>query len=56
MESVPYPLCICCGVSLQEKIDYDHLSNQIHQIYYCPNCQEIYERIQRINRKNPLPR
>jgi len=46
---VPYPLCISCGVSLQEKLDYDSLSNEIYQIYYCPSCQEIYHKI---NRKN----
>jgi predicted RNA-binding Zn-ribbon protein involved in translation (DUF1610 family) len=41
---VLYPLCISCGVSLQEKSDYDSLSNKTYQIYYCPSCQEIYQK------------
>lgn len=39
-----YPLCISCGVSLQEKIDHDSLTNEIYQTYYCPNCKEIYQK------------
>jgi len=39
------PLCLCCGVSLEQKVEIDQLTGLIYEVYYCPNCQEIYNKV-----------